>query len=110
MVGQIVPSWVGGVVLVIAIVTAVGTVMNPQQGYFEHLSAAKAFTAIKHDARALQEVFGVSASDRENAASLRGLHDRYNDLVMMSPPTEDWAFDKARQRIQQGVHRSNGKR
>src|SRR5258708_25390812 len=55
VVGNIVPPWVGVAALIAAIVTAMGTVMNPQQGYFEHLVAAKAFTALKHDARALPE-------------------------------------------------------
>lgn len=61
VVGQVVPSWVGIIVLLTTIVTAVGTVMNPQQGYFEHSNAAKAFTAMKHDARALYEIFGPGA-------------------------------------------------
>jgi len=105
VVGQVVPRWVGIIAVVSAIVTAIGTVMNPQQGYFEHLNAAKAFTTMKHDARALREVFGVGTTDKEFAGIVKSLHDRYNDLVRLSPPTEDWAFEKARQRIRRGVHK-----
>ncbi len=109
VVGNIVPPWVGVAALIAAIVTAMGTVMNPQQGYFEHLVAAKAFTALKHDARALREAFGPVASDREGAILVRSLHDRYNELIRLTPPTDDWAFEKAQERIQKGVHTPDGK-
>lgn len=104
VVGQIGPHCLSIVALIAAIVTAIGTVMNPQRSYFEHLDAAKAFTMIKHDARALRDTFGPDAPDRENESCVRGLHDRYNDLTRLSPPTEDWAFEEARKRIQRGVH------
>lgn len=41
-VGQVVPQWVGVVGLISAVVTAIGTVLNPQQSYYEHVTAAKA--------------------------------------------------------------------
>jgi hypothetical protein len=102
-VGQIVPQWVGVLGLLTAVVAAIGTVLNPQQSYFEHVSAAKEFTTMKHDARALREQGEQSASE-DLAASARCLHDRYNDLIRVAPLTKDWAFEKARKRIQAGVH------
>src|SRR5215470_13635231 len=45
-VGQVVPRWVGIVGLITAVVTAIGTVLNPQQNYYEHICAAKAFTVM----------------------------------------------------------------
>jgi hypothetical protein len=102
-VGQVVPQWVGIVGLITAVVTAIGTVLNPQQSFYEHVSAAKAFTAMKHDARAIRE-FGGLSTEQEFTVSVKSLHDRYNDLVRIAPVTEDWAFERARKRIQAGVH------
>ncbi len=108
-VGQVVPRWFGILGLITAVVTAVGTVLNPQQHYYEHLSAAKAFTAMKHDARAVRE-FGEQSTNEELTVSVKSLHDRYNDLVRIAPVTEDWAFERARKRIQAGAHRPDEKR
>lgn len=109
VVGQVVPPWVGIVSLVAAIVTAIGTVKNPQQEYYSHLNAAKAFTVLKHDARALHEIFAPNTPDAEMAIRVKTLHDRYNEVIRVVPPTEDWAFDKARVRIKAGVHECDGK-
>lgn len=103
-VGQVVPAWVGVAGAFVAVITAVGTVINPQRSFFQHLSAAKAFTIMKHDARAAVDR-ASSLTDKESEYISEGLHGRYNDLVRLAPPTEDWAFEKARERIQSGVHR-----
>ena len=103
-VGQVVPVWVGVAATIAAIVTAIGTVLNPQRSCFQHLSAAKAFTVLKHDARAARDR-DLLLTDEEAACLSTSLHDRYNDLVRMAPPTEDWAFNKARVRVQSGVHK-----
>ena len=95
--GQVVPRWVGIVGLITAVVTAIGTVLNPQQSYYEHVSAAKAFTGLKHDARAIRE-FGERSNNEDLTASVNRLHDRYNDLIRIAPITEDWAFERARKR------------
>lgn len=107
-VGQIVPSWVGIVGLFTAVIAAIGTVLNPQQSYYEHVSAAKAFTTMKHDARAMRELADGSTPE-QFAVSVQCLHDRYNDLVRVAPVTKDWAFRRARKRIQAGVHNPDGK-
>jgi hypothetical protein len=108
-VGAIVPKWVGILGLITAIITAIGTVLNPQKDYFEHVGAAKAFTTMKHDARSLRE-FGERAAVHDLAAEVKCLHDRYNDLVRVAPVTKDWAFKKARLRIQDGVHTPDEKK
>lgn len=108
-VGQVVPRWVGIVGLITAVVTAIGTVLNPQQSYYEHLGAAKAFTVMKHDARSLREQ-GQHAADQDLTVAVKSVHDRYNDLIRIAPATEDWAFEKARERIQAGVHQPDEKK
>ena len=106
-VGQVVPRWTGTLALLAAVVTAIGTVFNPLASYYEHLSAAKAFTTLKHDACEIGEVGGI-LSNEQLAERVRGIHNRYNDVVRLAPPTEDWAFERARKRIQQGVHKPDG--
>jgi len=108
-VGQVVPRWVGIVGLLTAVVTAIGTVLNPQQSYYEHLAAAKAFTVLKHDARALREM-GQHEAAQDLTVAVKSVHDRYNDLIRIAPATEDWAFEKARERIQAGVHQPDEKK
>jgi len=108
-VGQVVPPWVGIAGLVTAVVTAIGTVLNPQQSYYEHLGAAKAFTVLKHDARSAKETGDLAASENLSI-TMSCIHDRYNDLVRIAPATEDWAFEKARKRIHAGVHQPDEKK
>ncbi len=103
-VGEVVPSWWIWITASSAFVTAFGTVKNPLEDYYSHLMAAKNFTAIKHDARSLWEVFSKNMTDKEFFQSTKSLHDRYNELVRVSPPTNDKSFEKARKRIQSGVH------
>jgi hypothetical protein len=71
VVGQVVPTWVGVAATFAAVVTAIGTVMNPQRCYYDHLTAAKAFTAIKHDACEVRELGPIL--DDEKAASLEAV-------------------------------------
>jgi hypothetical protein len=102
-VGQVVPAWVGVAATIAAGITAIGTVLNPQRSFFQHLSAAKAFNVMKHDARAAQDRSPSLTNEQADCIS-ESLHERYNDLVRTAPPTEDWAFEKARRRVQSGVH------
>lgn len=103
-VGQVVPAWVGVAATIAAVITAVGTVLNPQRSFFQHLAAAKAFTVLKHDARAARDRSSILSNEEALCVSAN-LHERYNDLVRMAPPTEDRAFNRARARIQSGVHK-----
>jgi hypothetical protein len=107
-VGQIVPHWVGAIGLISAVITAIGTTLNPQQSYYEHVNAAKAFTTMKHDARSIRE-FGERSESNDLSVSVKCLHDRYNDLVRVAPATADWAYEKARKRIHAGVHTPDAK-
>ncbi len=63
-----------------------------------HLRAAKAFTILKQDARALRDTFSPGLSDDALTASAQALHER------QSPPTTDRAFNKAREKIQAKLH------
>ena len=103
--GQVIPAWWGWLTVISAVVTAVANVLNPLARYFEHLNAARAFTILKHEARALKDAFGPDMSDEKLAEAVKGLHDKYAELLRFVPPTEEWAFDKAREKIKSGIHK-----
>jgi hypothetical protein len=98
--GQVVPGWVAWLTALSAIATAIATVIDPIRSYYEHLSAAKAFTAMKHDARALRETFSATMDEMTLASAVKNIHDRYNDLTRLVPPTDDKALKEAQRRIQ----------
>ena len=87
-----------------AVTSAIANVLNPKKDYYDHLNAAKHFTVLKHDARALQETFSVRMNEDQFCDKVEHLHQRYNDLVSLVPPTDDKAFMKARTKIQGDIH------
>lgn len=91
-----------------ASVSAVANILNPDRDYQSHMSAARAYTALKHDARFLHDSFESCLSDEQFCESVRNLHQRYNDLVQMTPETDTKAFAIARDRIHQGIHDPSG--
>lgn len=105
VVGEVVSAWWGWLTVISAVVSAVGNVLDPQKGYYDHLNAAKNFTVIKHRARALRETFSEGMNDEKFMVEVKMVHDQYNDLVRFVPPTTQKAFEKARSRIREGVHK-----
>ena len=87
-----------------ACVAAVGGVLDPKKGYYDHLHAAKNFTVLKQDARALRETFSRGMNETELKSEVKSLHDRYTNLVSVTPPTDEESFIKAQIRIRSGVH------
>lgn len=99
-----VPAWCVWLSVVSAVIAAVGNVLNPLKDYYDHLNVAKNFTTLKHDARSLCGAFSAAMGDSELATAVKGLHDRYNDLVRFAPPTDKKSFEEARKRVKSGVH------
>lgn len=87
-----------------AAVAAVANVLNPQKTGQEHVAAAKGFTTLKQDARALHRSFGHAMTDDAFQVAVRNLHDRYNDLVRSTVETDEPSFQKAREKVQKGIH------
>jgi len=87
-----------------ATVSAVAAVINPNQVYQEHLSAACSFTTLKHDARFLRDTQSVRMTEDAFMTSVENLHQRYNELLKAVPPTDDKSFKKAQKVIQAGTH------
>jgi hypothetical protein len=87
-----------------AIIAAITSVIDPAKRYEQHMGTAKAFTVLKQDADSLLMTFGPLMLQPDLSAAVKSLHERYNDLVLAAPPTDDKSFAKAQDRIQTGVH------
>jgi hypothetical protein len=95
VVGQVIPAWWGWLTVVSAVVSATSSVVSPHKSYYENLNAAKSFTVVKHKARSLHCSFASSMSEVEFLKEVRNLSEYYNQLVLLTPPTEEWAYKKA---------------
>lgn len=103
--GGFIPMWWVWISVVSAVIAAVGNTLNPMKEYYDNLNAAKNFTVLKHDARALHDVFSLKMNDEEYMTAVQALHNRYNDLLRFAPPTDKESFEKARMRIKKGIHK-----
>lgn len=99
VVGELIPAWWGWITVVSAVVTATSSIMGPHKSYYENLNAAKSFTVVKHRARSLHSSFATSFSEQEFLKEVRALSEYYNQLVLLTPPTEEWAYNKAVNKI-----------
>lgn len=97
------PSWLWAT-MTASIISAVATIVDPNKKYQEHLSTAKNFTVLKHDARFLHEAKAQSMTDEGLCVAVETLHDRYNELVKAAPPTGSISFGIARRIVGSGLH------
>lgn len=104
VVGEVFPLWWIWVSVIASIITAVSNVLNPLTVYYENMNAAKNFTALKHDARYLRDTNYHIYNEDELCAAVRILHDKYNDLIKIVPPTDDKSFERARKKVRGGLH------
>jgi hypothetical protein len=91
-----------------ASVSAITAVLNPNKAYQDHLAAAKSFTALKHDARFLCNSQSVRLGDEALALAVENLHQRYNELLKSTPPTDSRSFERARKVVKAGLHDPDG--
>lgn len=100
-------AWLDWVTVTGAVTTAISSACGFEKSYAAHLDAAKGFTVLKHEARALRMTFNEALNDTDLGIEVRKLLDRYLELVRSAPPTTDRAFKKARKRIENdGRHKS----
>lgn len=98
------PALFGFLSVTSAVTTAVASILDPSRAYQDHLNAAKNFTVIKHDSRALRETFSLRLDDSEFAVKVEELHRRYNELIKIVPTTNKESFEEARNTIKAGIH------
>jgi len=101
------PIWLAWLSILSGVVFALATILNPDRHANDHTKAAKDFTVLKHDARALYQTFSREMSQSEYYISVRLLRERYNNLVRQVPKTTDKAFEKSRKKIKAKKHKSD---
>jgi hypothetical protein len=97
------PSWLGAFSAVGGFLAAVSTVLGGDTSHSRHCTAASQWTALRHEARALQETYFRELPHEQFLAEVRRINDRYNTLCQALEPTDKESFDKARKRIQSGI-------
>lgn len=98
IVGEIIPAWWGWLTVVSAVTTAVGVVLSPHKTYYEELKAGKNFTTIKNQAKTLCNTYAHHYTIEQFFDAVKTLNDKYDQLVQISPPTEEWAYTKAQEK------------
>jgi len=104
VVAKIAGEWLLPFTVLSAAISAIAAVLNPNKIYQDHLGAARNFTTIKHDARYLRESQSTKISDDVLAVTVDHLHQRYNEILKSTSPTDGKFFDKARRIVQAGIH------
>lgn len=96
------PPWWGAIAALSGVLTGVAAYLGVDKETASHTVAAKLFTKLRHDARALADTFSKDMPEAEFRAEVKKLRDRYANYVESCPDTDDGAFEKARKKIQDG--------
>jgi len=84
--------------------TAVAVFVGVDRQAAGHVQAGNAFTALRHDARALHETFSPNLSPSQLSCRVQSLHERYLSLCQATEITDKSAFNKVREEIKGGIH------
>jgi hypothetical protein len=98
------PEWWLYIAAFSATISAVSGALDPMKSYYQHFSAAKQFTILKHDARGLRETFSETMDDQCLQKEVRALHEKYKMLAGLAPQTGRVAFWLAQRVIKSGTH------
>jgi hypothetical protein len=99
------PNWIAWIALIASLFSLLSIILEPEKISREHLSAAKNFTALKHDARSLYESFRAFISEQDFYHNVKQLREKYNLIIQFAPSTGDKAAWKlATERIKKGIH------
>jgi len=104
------PKWVSWITLISAIIAMANMLLESESKAREHEFAAKNYTVLKHEARSLYESFKDFINENEFYHEVKRMREKYNWLVQTTPPTNDEkCWEKARERIKEGVHKPDFK-
>lgn len=98
------PNWIAWLAILSGTAFALQSILNPDRKANDHSMAAKEYTALKHEARALYQTFSHEMDRDTFAVSVRILREKYNALVRHTPQTTVKAFEEGRKRIKAGRH------
>ncbi|MEX2515180.1 MAG: SLATT domain-containing protein [Candidatus Paceibacterota bacterium] len=90
--------WSGLLALISSVIVATSIVINPNKSYYENLNAAKNFTVIKNKASRLKSL-SSSYSENDLLKKAEKVSEEYEQLVRLTPPTTDWAYEKAKEKL-----------
>jgi hypothetical protein len=96
-------SWLW-VTMTASIISAIATILDPNKRHQEHLNAAKNFTVLKHDARFLHQAKSQNMTGEAFCIAVENLHEKYNDLIKVVPPTGRISIGIAQRVIGSGIH------
>lgn len=96
------------ITLIGAIVSIGSIILEPEKQSRDHITAAKEFTNLKHEARSLHETFSKFMSETDFYHEVKRLREKYNGLTKCTPPNDDEeAWEKATSNIKSGRHRAD---
>jgi hypothetical protein len=102
------PSWLSWITLVGTLVTIISLLLEPEKEANNHFSAAQNFTALKHEARSLYEVFKDFIDEKDFYHEVKMLREKYNLFAKLTPPTDDEkAWNQARENIKSARHKAD---
>ena len=96
------PPWIGIIGAVLGGIAGLAASLGVDRDSVLHTNAGHILTSLRHEARQLREAFWKELSRAEICAEVRRLADRYNNVRLALPATDDSAFEKARKRIHSG--------
>lgn len=96
------PNWIGAFGAAASLVVGVAAALGIDKSAMQHNISGKQLTALKHEARFLFESYWKEISREQLVTEVRKLHDRYNALSQLSPPTNNKAYLEATKRIEAG--------
>ena len=99
------PNWVAWITFFSALITITNILLKPEEEATNHFTAAKNFTALKHEARSLYEAFKDFIDENTFYHEVKRLREKYNIYATSTPPADDEkAWEKARENIEKGYH------
>lgn len=96
------PAWIGIIGAVLGGVGGVAAALGVDRDAIQHMTAGHILTSLRHEARQIHEVFFREHTRPELVAEVRRLDDKYNNVRLALPCTDDAAFEKAREKIRKG--------
>jgi hypothetical protein len=93
------PGWIAWLSILSGLTTAVAVALDSERTYNDHCLAAKMYTVLKHDAWVLRDTLHFEMGHVEMVSAVERLQQRYNDLVLYTPATNDKAYERAKAKL-----------
>lgn len=101
------PQWLGAFSAAGGLIATVAASLGIDKQPTSHRIAASQWTALRHEARSLCEVYCKELPREQFLAEVRRIDDRYGTLCQALPPTDRKSFETARKQITKGTHEPN---